>query len=112
MGSPEEFIVVPDVVGMIQQEAHVAIRNAGLRPHNDGFETTTDDAANTVIRQDPPSEAAASPGETVSLTIGAGKPVGLTIPDDEEIVIPIPRDFVEPVERSSDDTDDRPGRGW
>jgi hypothetical protein len=82
VAAPDEFIVVPDVVGVIQQEA-------------------------------------AGPGEVVALTIGAGKPVGPTIPGDQEIVIPIPRDFAEPVtDRSSDDpgvrdvNDPRTQRGW
>jgi beta-lactam-binding protein with PASTA domain len=119
VAGPDEFVVVPDVVGAIQQEAHAAVTNAGLRPHTDGFETTPEEAANTVIRQDPPGGSVASPGEVVELTIGAGKPVVPTVPDDHEIEIPIPRDFVEPVsDRSSDDPGVRDAdgprtqRGW
>jgi serine/threonine-protein kinase len=79
IGSGDNSVPVPSVVGMTQDQAVRTIEDAGL------VANPTQEASDTiekgrVIRQSPDSDASVDPGSTVDVVVSSGKPE-VQIPD-------------------------------
>jgi beta-lactam-binding protein with PASTA domain/serine/threonine protein kinase len=77
-GSEAETATVPNVVGQPVAEATRAIEDAGFEVST-AYESS-DQPADTVIRQDPPAGEEAEVGSTVTLTVSSG-PEPVVVPD-------------------------------
>lgn len=65
---------VPNVVGMSEDEARVAIADAGFEVGRVGRDASESVPTDTVISQDPVRDTFREPGSTVDLVISTGKP--------------------------------------
>lgn len=96
------FVVVPDVVGMVQANAEAAIVAAGLTV--DAVTTANSDtvAAGSVISQSPVAGSSVSSGSAVSLVISLGPSVGGLPPDPSTIAPPAASTVATTIGRSTE----------
>src|SRR5690606_26839186 len=76
--SSEEPLVVPQLVGLTEQEAVAQLEELGLDAESEEV-TGTDCEPGTVVRQDPPEGQEVAVGDTVTLGVCAG-PAEVTVP--------------------------------
>jgi eukaryotic-like serine/threonine-protein kinase len=67
-----DAVLVPDVVGMTQQQAEDALRERSLAAQVIQNANTDEQDAGNVFRQEPPAGKSVRPGRTVKLTISLG----------------------------------------
>ena len=71
---PPERVAVPNVVGMTEDEARLAIVDKGFDVGRIGRETSDTVEADRVIEQDPHRDVYADPGTSVNFVVSLGKP--------------------------------------
>ena len=73
--SPPEQERVPDVIGMTEKQARMAIGDAGLRVGDVTFRADEEVRKNRVLEQDPNPDQFVEPATEVDLVISTGKPL-------------------------------------
>jgi len=76
-----ELVVVPDVKGLKQRDAEIALQNAGLRIGKVEEQVAPDVPPGTVITQNPRSPAQMSKGDVVDLVVSKASGGKIAVPD-------------------------------
>src|ERR671918_703165 len=77
--APPEFVRVPDVVGLPEEEAAATLEEAGFEV-GQVTQEESDEEEGLVLEQDPPAGEEARPGTAVNLVVSSG-PATVAVPD-------------------------------
>jgi eukaryotic-like serine/threonine-protein kinase len=102
---PKQLGEVPSVIGMTQEDATKAIREAGFRVK--AVPQASDQAQGTVIQQNPGEGAKLTPNTTVTIVVSTGPEQQPTEDPSTDVPVPEPTDEQTEVP-SAEPTDDNP----